>query len=474
MSYRTMLATLVAIGAQLAAQPIINNTRLVGSVPLSTTGWVAGNWGHRTATSRFCLQTRSGQGLAIIDTTNPANPVLVSNVPGNVKEVKSYGNYAYASTDSGPTVIVNLTNPSAPTSTTIAQGTHTLGVDGDRLYFNRSVSAANGIIIYSLANPASPQQIGLWSGYAHDSAPKGNICYAFGFVSPPGKILNVANPGSIVQLGTFGSGNHQGDLYVSPSGQKYLYTCDEQTGGIVRVWNVTNPAATVQIGSYVTPGGQNLSVHNIRIKGVYGFVSWYKDGLRVLDFQNPAQPVEVGVYDTNPTNVGGTFSDCWDAYPYHDAIYCDQMTSTTGAASGAYFYDFYPGFGQGSPGTGGQVPTPWWSFGPPSPNNSDFALRLENARPSSVAYLIIGLSKTLWNGLPLPYAVPGAPGVNLNVSLDGLIPVNVDAQGKARFAFTPPAALYGFKAYCQWLVLDPGAPNPLGIAVSRGGDLIFE
>lgn len=468
-----------------AAQPTILNTKLRNKVTMSSPSWCAGNWGYENASGRFVIQTKGSGGLEVVDVTDPANPVVASVIPGtatggiSVKEVKVWNTYAYATTDNGPTRIINLTNPYAATVVaSLTTGAHTLQIQGDRLYLNR---ASQGYVEFRnlAANPLNPPVIGRFpvSGTTgvHDCAPEGNIMYLFGGNSGT-KIVDVTNPAAPVQLGTlptFGY-NHSGDLYVTPSGQKILLSLDEGTGGPCRVWNVTNPAAPVLLHTYQT--NPTLSIHNCYIRGAYAFIAYYNDGLRVLDLTNPASPVEIGIFDPNPTNAGASlYSGTWDIYPYHDAIYVGEMynNASVGTTAGTWVVDFFPGFGTGSPGTGGLVPEPWWSFGPPSPGNARFALRLANARPNAAAFLVIGLSNTTFNGSPLPMSLAsaGAPGSTLYVSLDGLIPVTTDASGNASVALPIPPSLTG-TFWCQWGVVDPAGGG--GLAVTKGGKLVVE
>src|SRR3990172_6116170 len=130
-----LFAILVAVPA--TAQTLTLNTRLRDHVPMTSTSWSAGNTGYRTATNRYLLQTL-GNALAIVDTTDPGNAAVIRTITGiSVKEVKVYGDYAYATTDSGPTRVIDLTNPAtASVVNSIAEGAHTLQVDAasGRLY----------------------------------------------------------------------------------------------------------------------------------------------------------------------------------------------------------------------------------------------------------------------------------------------------------------------------------------------------
>jgi hypothetical protein len=466
--------TVLASGSIASGQGFVTlNSKAVGYVPLPGASTTKGLWAYEAGGKRYCLQTLGTGGLGIIDTTDTSNPVLVRTVPGNFRKVQVWQNYAYCTTDSGPTQIIDLTNPQqAQIVKTMSTGAHTLRIDqsNGRMYFNRS----SALYIYDLtADPENPNQLGIWIGGAHDCRPVGDIVYANGFTSNPTSILDVSDPANVTVLGTVPNGNHSSDLYVAPTGNKVLITCDEQSSGHVKLFDVDNPADVTALGSYMTEPG--TSVHNIEIRGAYAYIAYYQDQLRILDLRDPSNPVEVGIWDNNRLNTGSTYSDAWESIPDHDAVYMNQMYDTSYGNKGTFIIDFFPGFGLGSDGTGGQKPEAWWSFGPPSPGNDRFALRLTNALPNTPAYLIIGYSNTQWGALPLPATMDliGAPNATLYSSADILIQTTTDAQGNASVLLPIPAGLPYNTFYTQWAVKDPGAPNPGGWAFTKGGELVI-
>lgn len=477
-----VLLAAMALAVPSSAQILTHNTRLRSHVSIPSANWVAGNWGYRTATRRYLLQTMGTGGLAIVDTTDPANATVIRTITGiSVKEVKVYRNYAYATTDSGPTRVIDLTNPaSAAVVNSIAEGAHTLQVDeqAGRLYLNRA--SQNQLRILNVAaNPINPP---LLVAHAlpdiHDCNPEGNIVYVAGGYTSTMHILDVGNLPTVTELGSFavpGGYLHSADLYVHSNGRRYLLTCTELTPQTwMKIYDVTSPTAPVLVSQWWTDPAS--VVHNVYVKGAYAYVAYYKDGLRVLDLTDPTAPQEVGVFDVNADNIrGGVFTGTWDVYPYHDAVYLDEMYSTVGPnTQGAWVVDFFPGFGSGCPGTGGVVPTQWWSSGPPSPGNADFGLRLEDARPGAPALLVLGFSNSTWSGqaLPLGLAGYGAAGCTLYTSPDSVYFLFADVAGRAARAMPVPAGLSG-TLYCQWSVLDAGAPNAAGMAVTNGGKLIL-
>ncbi len=459
------IAVLLLVLSIAPAQYLTLNTKLRKHVPIPTGDWCAGNTGYEANGQRYLLQTRGTGGLAIVNTTIPENASVVGSLTGiSVKEIKCWNNFAYATTDSGPTRVIDLTNPTAPAvvSSSIV-GAHALQIEGDRLYLNRASQSV--IEIRDLAaNHLNPPLLGTISGGNHDSKPYGNRLLVFGGTGTS-KIMDVTNPAAPVQLGSITpAGYDHFGAQFEVGGQMYMFILTEGTGGQAYLYNITNPASISLVTTYITSSA--LSIHNILIKGKYAFISYYKDGVRILDLSNPASLQEVGIFDPNASNAsGGLYTGTWDVYPYHDSFYMGEMYNTIGAnTQGAWIVDFFPTFGNGSAGTGGLTPSQWWTNGPAFPGNADFALRMIDGRPNSACVLAVGFSNTLWNGGPLPAAI--APGVMLNVSLDAMFNLVTNVNGGASLPIAIPAG-FGGTFYTQWAVFDPGVPA--GVAVTKGG-----
>ena len=455
----------------LLAQTIAVNTELEASIPLSTSFFVGGVWGYEDASGRYALVSRHGHGLAVVDCTDPSGAFLLANVPAisAIQDVKTYGTWAYGGADAGPIQVVDLSLPAAAaTVATMAVGAHTIQIDGDRLYLNRQ---AAGMEIHDLAsNPLAPAFLGAWPLPTHDSTPAGNLCYAFG--QGGARILDVSNPASIAQVGAqIPAGIHSGAVTTGLAGGTVLLTTDDFSGGHLRLWDVTDPLAWTFLSSYQT--NPTTSIHNVEVKGAYAFVTYFLDGLRVVDIADPLAPIEVGVFDEDPSIAGGVFSGIDDVYPFQDAVY---LTERFPPNSGLRVVEFFPGFGSGCPGPSGASPEIRWSFGPPSPGSGAFALRIEEAAPAALALLWLSTNAGSWLGTPLPadLGTIGAPGCSLHVAPDLLLAGITAANGETSFPLPVPnvPGLAGAVLFAQAAV--GGAPNALGLAFTQGGTLIVK
>jgi hypothetical protein len=192
--------------------------------------------------------------------------------------------------------------------------------------------------LFDITNPASPTAVSDW-GVIHDAGGPlgpGQGCDpdpVFGHGAEPSAdgtrvflsywdsgfvALDVTDPASPTLLGdTAYAPDEDGDGHSAnyDDARELLFTADEdfcknsgpgiETGyGYLRVYDYSNPAAPAQIGEYRTPssagmgaqGSGDYSIHNPFLVGTDVYVSWYSDGVRVVDASNPAQPKEVASF----------------------------------------------------------------------------------------------------------------------------------------------------------------------------------
>ena len=130
--------------------------------------------------------------------------------------------------------------------------------------------------------------------------------------------LDVTDPATPVFRGhTIYPANADGDAHSSSydDARRLLFTADEdfcknsgpgiETGsGYLRVYDYSNLAAPTQVGSFRTAnslgggaqGSGDYSIHNALVVGTDVYLSWYSDGVRVLDAADPAAPREVAYF----------------------------------------------------------------------------------------------------------------------------------------------------------------------------------
>ena len=127
-------------------------------------------------------------------------------------------------------------------------------------------------------------------------------------------ITNIARP---VFLGrTTYAPNEDGDAHSASydDNRKLLFSADEDFckggpgivpgWGYLRVWDYSVPSAPRQIGAFKTPnslgqsdpGAGDYVIHNPLAVGTDVYISWYTDGVRVVDARDPTAPREVAFF----------------------------------------------------------------------------------------------------------------------------------------------------------------------------------
>ncbi len=140
-------------------------------------------------------------------------------------------------------------------------------------------------------------------------------------------------------------------------------------------------------------------------------------------------------------------------------VYIDDLENTASAANRTWYdgvgYELAParfGTGCGSP----TVPSIGYSGHPII--RDDFAVLLSGAAPSAAAALLVGLSNSTWNSIPLPLSLGfiGFPSsCFLHVAIDVSAAGVTDASGAASFPMTLSGD-FTANVYWQWVVLAPG------------------
>jgi hypothetical protein len=179
------------------------------------------------------------------------------------------------------------------------------------------VEVSNWGVTHDLGGPPAPAQ-GCDPDpiYGHSVEPSADGRLAFvsywdsGFIA-----LDVSNPSNPVFSGrTTYPANADGDGHSSnyDEQRRLLFSADEdfcktsgsgiEKGfGYLRVWDYSNLATPQQIGTFKTAnasGSKDLNagdytIHNPLLDGTDLYISWYSDGIRVVDTADPRRPREV-------------------------------------------------------------------------------------------------------------------------------------------------------------------------------------
>jgi len=312
-------------------------------------------WGYTSPSGREYALITLSNGLSFVDITNPGNAQIVETFSGPNSlwhDVKVYSHYAYAVSEGGQGIRIydmqNIDNGQVVSLGSIltggAEATHNVAIDEDSGYLYRTGGHNNGLRIYSLASPTSPQFVGSWSDrYVHDAQVVrydsvmigGQLvsnreiafcCSGFngGSVDTGLTILDVtdkSNPIVIAQT-AYPERAYSHQAWLSED-RKYLFhndELDEQTFGkttTTRVFDVSDLASPVQVATF-TNGNTAIS-HNLFIKGNLMYAANYRSGLRIFDVSDPMQASEIAYFDTYPGSDSPNFNGAWSVYPFFES-----------------------------------------------------------------------------------------------------------------------------------------------------------
>lgn len=281
-------------------------------------------------------------GISIVNVTNPNAPVQVCQLSGpssTWREIKTWGNYAYVTTESGSVglQIVDLNPlPAAPTVSNVYYWTptisgdqlttiHALHADAGRVYLYGSDVGVGGVLIADVSTtPTAPVYLGRWNqNYVHDGYVRNNKCYAGHIYDGWFSIMDVSNPASIpTGVPTQSTpGNFTHNTWLATGNDDTLYTTDEVNNSYLTSYDISNPANIKELDRIQSQNaGGGSVVHNTHILNVggndYAVTSWYKDGVVITDVGRPNNMVNVAWYDTYTQGSGGGMSGCWGVCPF--------------------------------------------------------------------------------------------------------------------------------------------------------------
>src|SRR6266566_3475475 len=365
-----------------ASMPAGRHTRQLGRlhIPggLHADVWAHGNFAYVGTWSGPC----PGTGVKIIDVANPASPKLVATAAG------------YPNTSAEDMEVLSVRTP-AFTGDLLATGLQDCGLEGqapgltgvdlwdvtdprhpvrtDDWGAGKDGGLPFGIAGSGLPAPFDctppPGQQPLCRGhfgavFDHSASPSVDGMTAYlAYWDADAIIVDISNPAAIRMVGrTPYPAGSEGDTHsaMPNAAGTVLVTTDEDfspgelvaagepkergdTWGFARIWSIANPASPQHLSDFATPHSLTnstsgfYSVHNPQIRGSTLYLSWYSDGLRIVDIANPSAPKEVAFYrpklTLDPTGVFASFGPgakhpipfVWGAYPLGDRIYLSDI-----------------------------------------------------------------------------------------------------------------------------------------------------
>ncbi|HIO72821.1 MAG TPA: choice-of-anchor B family protein, partial [Flavobacteriales bacterium] len=285
-------------------------------------------WGYADGTKEYAL-VGVYDGFSIVDVTNPAQPVELHFItgPGTIwRDIKVWGQYAYVvNEESDGLLIVDLSGlPTTETHTWWTGGSlnfttaHNIYIDENGYAYLMGVPQDNGYYVLDLnTNPTNPTHLGTFDqAYVHDGFVRGDTMWAALISNGTFAVIDVSdksNPDNILATNASPT-NFCHNTWMSDD-NNYLFTTDELSGAWIGAFDVSDLTNIQQVDVYRSNPGSGVIPHNAFVLGDFVLISYYTDGVVVLDVTNPGNIVEVANYDTSPFSGDG-FDGCWGIYPY--------------------------------------------------------------------------------------------------------------------------------------------------------------
>lgn len=234
-------------------------------------------------------------GLSVLDISNPDTPTFVANSDGSptdfVFDVALRGDYAYLGQSADGVQIVDISNPNIPSvvgNHAASIGAGQITIDGSRAYVTLG---ATGFNILDLTNPIAPVLSGTFDtvGFAYEAVllPGDRLAVAD---SIDGTVIyDISTPATPVALGNFGFSPYR---LVALDNRVFIVPGIEQKSRI-RLVDFQTPASPSEIG-YIDFDGRSRAA-SVGVNHI--LVANSERGVIMLDTTNPVAPSVVGRVD---------------------------------------------------------------------------------------------------------------------------------------------------------------------------------
>ncbi len=316
---KKLLLLCLFVGLFPIANAQIQSLQKLSQITFPTT--CAGVWHYVDNNGREYALLGNGDGIVIVDVTDPVNPAVLFTVPAAAslwREIKTYSHYAYAGTEGGGGItIIDLSDLPNSYISKVYDGdgaiagqldnSHTVQVFDDHLY----IFGSNlGTVICDLTDPWNPQYAGAYTAnYVHDGYVLNDTMWTSEIYAGQFSLVDVtnkANPVVVASEPTPGDFNHNG--WFSDD-RNYFYTTDELPNTPLGVFDVSDRSDIRLVATYYNDTMPDQEVHNVRVLNDFLINPSYGSQLTIVDGARPRNLIEIARFQTGPFL-------CWDASPY--------------------------------------------------------------------------------------------------------------------------------------------------------------
>ncbi len=328
---RKLLFVFIVISSTAKAQTNITEIGHVDYQTLHNT-MLGGIWGYTDETGIEYALVGAENGVSIVSLADPTNPIEIFYEPGSNsiwREIRTYGDYAYVSTEANDGVLIIDLSP-LPLSTTLPVtyffgdpdnefgGVHSLFIDENGILYLHGTNVGNGGVIFYDLNTSStnPDEVGTFDNwYIHDSYARGDTLYAAHIYEGFFSVVDISDKSNPIVLATQETPNEfTHNTWLSDDGN-YLFTTDEKPNSYICAYDISDLSNIVEEKKirHVVAGG--TVPHNTYYHNGYIITSYYTCGVTIHDAIIPNLMMEIGHFDTSPL-TGDDYRGAWGVYPY--------------------------------------------------------------------------------------------------------------------------------------------------------------
>ncbi len=276
----------------------------------------------------------------IYDLSDRNRPELLATIPIGTPawDVQVHGRYLFVAL-SGAMAWYDIIDPRQPRlvnrySPNPPINPHTFFVAGNTLYVADLVS--NGIRLFDITDKKNPKPLAdiidrSWS--IHDmTAIRGRLYGAWISGQAGLLVADISNPAAPREL-TRVRYPQAGTHHAWPTeDEQFILTTDEvgSTRHNLKIWDARAPGQLTQVAEFTAPGVVDPTtyqsvIHNVYVRGRYAYMSYYCEGVRIVDVADPTKPQQAAFYDLNGNSACSDFNSNWGMHPFSKLIYASDM-----------------------------------------------------------------------------------------------------------------------------------------------------
>lgn len=261
---------------------------------IRTRGWVSGFFYDPSLLRLYIADGEAG--VEIWDVRDMNEPKKMGYYNGDAEDIVILGSYAYVASGWNGFQILDITNPSHLVQVGYLQfdggPAWAIAISGNYAYI-----AGGGIVyVVDISNPTNPIKVGSYPWgcpvAAMDIEITGSYAYIIGAHGLT--IVDISNPQNLVVV----SRPLEEDLSSITISGSYAYIVGGYDGNELWILDVTDKAHPILKGHYY-PLPHNPGVTGeIKVYRSYAYITYWEDGLLVVDVSDPSNPQKVNSYDT--------------------------------------------------------------------------------------------------------------------------------------------------------------------------------